>query len=70
MKKLFLKIAAWLHRHPAVKSTVVAVVGAGVTAAASGTAGTKAATIAGAVTAIGGLWTKRPVDATPADKTQ
>ena len=65
---MFKKLASFFHRHPSIKTSVVGALGAAVTAASSGILGPKAAVIAGAVTAIGGLWTKRPADATEADK--
>ena len=64
----FRKISAWFHRHPGVKTTIVGGLGAAASAAASGTFGPKAAVVAGAVTAVAGLWTKRPKDATAEDK--
>ena len=65
---LFKKIAGWFHRHPGIKTTAVGALGAAVSAAASGTFGPKAAVIAGAASAVAGLWTKRPKDATAEDK--
>ncbi len=65
---MFKKVIAFLHRHPGIKTTVVGALGAALTAAASGAYGQKAAVISGAVLAVAGLWTKRPADATPADK--
>lgn len=68
MKGLFKKVAAFFHKHPGIKTTVVGAAGAAASAAASGTFGPKAAVIAGAISAVAGLWTKRPKDATPEDK--
>ncbi len=65
---MFKKIAAFFHRHPGIKTTTVGVLGAGLAAAGNGFFGPKGVVIAGAITAIAGLWTKRPADATPADK--
>jgi len=66
--KWFQAVVAFLHRHPIVKSTAVAAGGALVMAASQGEFGSKYASVAGAVIAVAGLWTKRPVDATPAEK--
>jgi hypothetical protein len=68
MKNPFKAIAAFFHKHPGIKTTFAGALGAAATAAASGVFGPKAAVIAGAVVAIGGLHTKRPADATPEDK--
>ncbi len=65
---MFKKIAAFFHRHPGIKTTTVGILGAGLAAASNGLFGPKGLVIAGAISAIGGLWTKRPADATPADK--
>ena len=65
---MFKKIAGFFHRHSGIKTSVVGALGAAVTAASSGILGPKAAAVAGAVAAVAGLWTKRPADATPADK--
>ena len=62
------KIVAFVHRHPGIKTTAVGALGATASAAASGTFGPKAAVIAGAASAVAGLWTKRPKDATAEDK--
>jgi hypothetical protein len=66
--RMFKKLIAWFHRHPGIKTTAAGLLGAAATAAASGAFGPKAAVIAGAVVAVGGLHTKRPADATPEDK--
>lgn len=65
---MFKKLLAFFHRHPGIKTTLAGALGAAATAASSGIFGPKAAVIAGAVVAIGGLHTKRPADATPEDK--
>lgn len=66
--KFFRKIAGFFHSHPAIKSTAVAGLGAAASAAANGAFGPKAAIAAGALSALAGLWTKRPSDATVEDK--
>ena len=68
MGKFFRKVASFFHSHPGIKTTIVGGLGAAASAAAGGAFGPKAAVIAGAVSAVAGLWTKRPVDATEADK--
>ena len=68
MVKFFKKVMGWWHRHPAVKTGIVGAVGAGIGAAAQGALGPKAMVVATAVSAVYGLFVKRPVDATPADK--
>jgi hypothetical protein len=57
-----------MHRHPVVKTTVVGLAGSAFTAASGGVFGPKGVVIAGAISAVAGLWTKRPADATPEDK--
>ncbi len=58
MKKLF----GFFHSHPAIKSTAVAVAGAALTAAGNGIFGPKGVVIAGAVSAVVGLFIRRPQD--------
>jgi len=67
---LFKKIAGFFHRHPGIKSTAIAVGGAAVAAAGNGLFGPKGVVIAGAISAVAGLWIKRPADATTDDKAQ
>jgi len=59
---MFKKLIAFFHSHPKVKTTVVAVAGAALTAAGNGVFGPKGAVIAGAVGTIVALFTKRPQD--------
>ena len=70
MGKFFRGVISFFHRHPGIKSTIVGGLGAAGSAAASGVFGPKAAVVAGAVAAVAGLWTKRPKDATEADKAE
>ena len=65
---MFKKIAAFFHRHPAVKTTVIGALGAAGSAAAAGSLGPKAQMVAAGLIAAGVLHVKRPADATPADK--
>ena len=65
---MFKKIAGFFHRHPGIKSTAITAAGAAVTLGAQGAFGPQAAVVAGAVSALAGLWIKRPKDATPEDK--
>ncbi len=62
MKKFFGSIVSFFHRHPAIKSTAVAVGGAALTAASNGMFGPQAAVVAGAVVAVAGLFIRRPQD--------
>ena len=55
-------------KKPAVKTTVVGAVGAAATAAANGAFGPKGIVIAGAVSAIYGLFVRSPRDEQPEDK--
>jgi hypothetical protein len=59
---VFKKILAWWHRHPAIKTTIVGTAGAAAVAASQGAFGPKAAVVAGAVSAVYGLFVKRPQD--------
>ncbi len=59
---MFKKIVSFFHNHPAIKTTAVAVGGAAVTAASNGMFGPKGIVIAGAVSAILGLFIRRPQD--------
>jgi len=59
---MFKKLAAWFHRHPGIKTVAVGVVGAAATAASSGVFGPKGVVIAGAASAVVGLFIKRPQD--------
>jgi len=63
LKKLF----SWFKK-PAVKTTVVGAVGAAATAAAQGAFGPKGVVIAGAVSAIYGLFVRSPRDEQPEEK--
>ena len=65
---MFSKIANWFHAHPAIKTTAVGVAGAALTAAANGVFGPQAAVIAGAVSAIVGLFIRPPQQGVPAAK--
>jgi len=62
MKRAWNAVVGFFHKHPAIKTTVVGALGAAVTSAAAGTFGAKAAAVAGAVTAVYGLFVKRPQD--------
>ena len=65
---MFKKIAAFFHRHPVVKTTVIGMLGAAGSAAAAGSFGTEAQAVAAGLIAAGVLHVKRPADATAADK--
>ena len=65
---MFSKIAAFFHRHPGIKTTIVGGLGTAMTLAAQGTFGPKAAVVAAAVSTVAALWIKRPADATVEDK--
>ena len=65
---MFKKILSFWHSHPGLKTAVVGAVGAGIGAAAQGSFGPKAMVAATAVSALYGLFVKRPKDATLADK--
>lgn len=68
MKKFFGGIVGFFHKHPGIKTTVVGVGSAAVTAAANGAFGPKGAVIASAVLAVAGLFTKRPQDGAGVEK--
>ena len=59
---MFGKIMKWWKRHPNLKTTIVGGIGGAVTLAANGVFGPKGALIAGAASAIYGLFVKRPQD--------
>lgn len=56
------RLMGWWKAHPAVKTAIVAGVGAAVAAASNGMFGPKGVVLAGALTAIYGLFVKRPQD--------
>jgi hypothetical protein len=62
MKRLFGKLVSFFHNHPGIKTAAVAVGGTVLSAAGSGSYGTKGAVVAGAIGAVVGLFTKRPQD--------
>ena len=66
--KFFRSVAAFFHSHPGIKTTVISGLGAVNVAAANGAFGPNGAIVAGAVSAVAGLWLKRPSDATAQDK--
>lgn len=59
---MFKSIMNFWKKHPGIKTTIVGAVGAGVAAAANGMLGPKGVVVAGALTAIYGLFVKRPQD--------
>ncbi len=59
---MFKKIVDFWKKHPGIKTTIVGVVGAAGTAAANGLFGPKGVILAGALSAIYGLFVKRPQD--------
>ncbi len=62
MKGFFGKVVGFFHNHPKIKTTAVAVGGVALTAAGSSAFGPQGAVIAGAVSAVLGLFIKRPQD--------
>ncbi len=65
---MFKKLAGWFHRHPAVKTTAVGLGSAVLTAAGNGALGPKGAVAAAAVSALLGLFIRRPQDGAGEEK--
>lgn len=67
---MFKRLSGWFQRHPGIKTTAFGLGSAALTAAAAGTFGPKVAAASAGVTALIGLFIRRPQDAGPEAKAQ